>query len=356
MLVSAIAPAFADVGSDLNSYWAYTTPTINGTLALGEWTDANVVNFQLPMKDSTGTIHKTLNATLYVKNDYSNLYVAVQVFNDTYWAQDFSNRWKGLAVLFNYQDNGTLGHGENGEGITTWKSSPFYSKNDLYYDSGSFFWDADVNIGKTNDGKMNFTHTHPSAGYLGNWTFEMSIPLVGSDLGYDFNIPKAQLPRTVGFKVWFLDNVNHWDGVYPDVPPFNPLDQTTNAKTYGDLIINPLYTLTITTTGSGITAPAPGQHQYGYGTSVSVTATPSLGWLFDHWELDTVNVGATNPYVVTMNQNHTLLAVFKTIPLPPPPPVGGFSLRPTALPSLAYYGMSLAVLGAAVGIIRRKKR
>jgi hypothetical protein len=84
------------------------------------------------------------------------------------------------------------------------------------------------------------------------------------------------------------------------------------------------YTLYISTTTGGTTDPAPGFHAYVEGTSVAVTAIPSSGYNFDHWELDGVNVGATNPISVTMDRDHTLNAVFvATAPPPPPPPPPG---------------------------------
>jgi uncharacterized membrane protein YdcZ (DUF606 family) len=51
-------------------------------------------------------------------------------------------------------------------------------------------------------------------------------------------------------------------------------------------------------------------HQYPYNTVVNATATADPGYVFDHWELDTVDVGTGNPYFVLMNQNHTLKALF----------------------------------------------
>jgi hypothetical protein len=36
--------------------------------------------------------------------------------------------------------------------------------------------------------------------------------------------------------------------------------------------------------------------------------------MLDHWELDTVDVGVTDPYSVTMDANHTLVAVFVEAP------------------------------------------
>jgi hypothetical protein len=73
------------------------------------------------------------------------------------------------------------------------------------------------------------------------------------------------------------------------------------------------YTLTITATTGGTTNPAPGTHTYSANTNVQVTANANPNYLFDHWELDSVNVGSTNPYLVLMDSNHTLHAVFAPI-------------------------------------------
>jgi parallel beta-helix repeat protein len=78
----------------------------------------------------------------------------------------------------------------------------------------------------------------------------------------------------------------------------------------------PTYSLTITPTVGGITEPAPRTYSYTANSTVQVTATPNTGYLFDHWELDSVNVGSANPYSVLMNKNHVLKAVFS--PIPPP--------------------------------------
>jgi len=79
----------------------------------------------------------------------------------------------------------------------------------------------------------------------------------------------------------------------------------------------PTYNLTITTTVGGTTNPAPGTYTYTANASVQVTAIPNADYLFDHWELDTINVGSTNPYTVLMDNNHTLKAVFTYSPPPP---------------------------------------
>jgi len=40
-----------------------------------------------------------------------------------------------------------------------------------------------------------------------------------------------------------------------------------------------------------------------------------MSYVFDHWELDGVDIGSSNPVDITMNSNHTLVAVFKPAPV-----------------------------------------
>jgi hypothetical protein len=310
LLFVTVSPALAHLGTPIDSGWATVPPVINGNMAVGEWSDATVRDFTLEMRSrSDGTLNRTLNARLYVMNNLTQLFLAVRIFNDDYEAQDAGGRYNGLFVLFDDNHDGVLSVGDNGEGVTTWTFSPFYSANDLYY-AGGGFWDSDVDAGMTNDGALAWNHTNKVQGAIGNWTFEMMIPLVGTDgPSYDFNI--TTLPQTVGFKIWFQEPKKGLDGVYPDDPAITKnIDETSDGATFGDLTIHPLYTLTIITTTGGTTNPTPGQHQYPYDTVVSVTAMANPEYVFHHWELDGFNVGSTNPYLVTMNQNHTLKAVF----------------------------------------------
>jgi uncharacterized protein YneR len=74
--------------------------------------------------------------------------------------------------------------------------------------------------------------------------------------------------------------------------------------------------LTVIVMGSGSTTPSQGIHSYEEGTEVNVTATADAGWMFDHWILDSVNVGSDNPYTVIMDSDHSLTAVFSDV-MPP---------------------------------------
>jgi hypothetical protein len=78
----------------------------------------------------------------------------------------------------------------------------------------------------------------------------------------------------------------------------------------------PKYTLTITSTTGGTTNPPPATYIYEEGETATVQALPNSGYMLDHWELDAMNVGPTNPIDVLMDTNHTLHAVFTRIPPP----------------------------------------
>lgn len=76
------------------------------------------------------------------------------------------------------------------------------------------------------------------------------------------------------------------------------------------------YTLTISTSGSGNANPS-GNPSYISGSFPSVSATANSGWDFSHWTLDGNSVGSLNPYVVNMNQDHALVAIFEEESAPP---------------------------------------
>jgi hypothetical protein len=88
------------------------------------------------------------------------------------------------------------------------------------------------------------------------------------------------------------------------------VDTEDNTFINGVIEVTIFYTLAITTTTGGTTDPPPGNYSYKTGTTVTVTAIAYENYTFDHWELDSVNIGASNPVDVTMDANHSLHAVF----------------------------------------------
>jgi len=138
-----------------------------------------------------------------------------------------------------------------------------------------------------------------------------------------------------------VDNVDHYPLMNPYVspPPFK-------------------YALTIITANGGTTTPIPATHNYEAGSLVQVAAIPNANYLFDHWELDGLNVGSATPYVVVMNKNHTLKAIFRHIP-PPANPVGGYATlieEQRAVNPLTLYLAATTILATACTVFRHKRR
>lgn len=92
----------------------------------------------------------------------------------------------------------------------------------------------------------------------------------------------------------------------------NPMSTTWwNDATAGMSIYAQITSITPQPSIGGTTSPAPGTYQEDSGSIVSVTAIPNSGYMLAHWLLDGVDVGATNPVVVTMNALHSLEADFQ---------------------------------------------
>jgi hypothetical protein len=70
------------------------------------------------------------------------------------------------------------------------------------------------------------------------------------------------------------------------------------------------HTLTIMTTVGGTTCPAPGTHAYANGSIVTVNAIACSGYRFSCWDVDDLSNSTANPITMTMNENHTIEAVF----------------------------------------------
>jgi hypothetical protein len=99
-----------------------------------------------------------------------------------------------------------------------------------------------------------------------------------------------------------LENVYCYDNTATLIPM--DASETGLVKVYAVTV----YTLDISATAGGSTSPSVGTHLFG--GHVSVQADPDSGYVFEYWRLDGRDVGWYNPLDITMDMNHTLLAMF----------------------------------------------
>ncbi len=78
-----------------------------------------------------------------------------------------------------------------------------------------------------------------------------------------------------------------------------------------EVLAGPYWSLTVAATNGGMTSPSSGVYWFIDATEISIVANPDLGYGLEHWELDGFDVGKANPYNVTMNADHSLLAIFE---------------------------------------------
>jgi PKD repeat protein len=154
------------------------------------------------------------------------------------------------------------------------------------------------------------------------------------------------------FQYWDVDGTSQGTGVTTITVVMNA-PHTATAH-YTPQVIT--YKLKIEATTGGTTSPAPGTYTYAAGTQVQVTASPSPGYIFDHWELNGTNVGTATTYTVNVNANYVLKAFFKAVPAMP---VGGhsFSITPKSTTlQLTVYTTIVALLGSLITLMKKKRK
>ncbi|UCD96693.1 MAG: hypothetical protein JSV35_01170 [Candidatus Bathyarchaeota archaeon] len=137
---------------------------------------------------------------------------------------------------------------------------------------------------------------------------------------FDFPTPPSFNGSGIVFDMTFevlAEGISGLDFVLHDLPNSNaqPIPHQLINGTFDNRPSVEEFELVIAVDGSGSTSPAPGTYMYEVDTIVPVDALPAAGWMLDHWELDSVDVGAADPYEVTMDANHTLTAFFVEEPV-----------------------------------------
>lgn len=173
------------------SAWTWNTPTIDGVIDEDEWGTAAKIDFNI----TTSSI--IYNGTIYVMNDYNNLYLAARITDD-----DLGNEtmWDGFVFFFNNDDYGGPEFGDDGLACFT-ANVPL----DHFFYNNTLGWPSDLDYGGSEDGY---------AAVSGNGTynfFEIMHPLDSQDDAYDFSL---KINDMVGFCVGYADNVA-FSGFWP---------------------------------------------------------------------------------------------------------------------------------------------
>jgi parallel beta-helix repeat protein len=114
---------------------------------------------------------------------------------------------------------------------------------------------------------------------------------------YEAAIPAQPDGTLVNFKIIAYDNAGN----------MAVNDNSGDCYAYE---VHAFYELVIASTTGGATFPESGLYFYIGGETVEVYAMPNSNYVFHHWELDNVNVGSDATYIVEINKNHTLKAIF----------------------------------------------
>jgi hypothetical protein len=125
--------------------------------------------------------------------------------------------------------------------------------------------------------------------------------------------PLLRMGEILNYGKWYMYTIDGWSATLGD----NRLMTFEMFHYFGDPTMEfkiPTLAqgnLTINVEGTGSTDPSPGIHTYDICTEVTVDALETDPcWEFDHWMLDGVDVGSSDPYTLHMDQDHTLTAVF----------------------------------------------
>lgn len=264
------------------------------------------------------TYHVQINATAYGNITISQITPTESVYEIAFSQLTFDLTSETVAVfdLLPYDANYTLRVDENSDGVMDYELIPEVETLTTEYDIGIVeIVPSETIISQGYNLPINVTIVNTGAHVE---TFNVTLYANETIIIAKAVTLANGTPLTITV-IWDTSSFAH--GNYIIKGYANPLPSETNTadNTYTDGTVQVLqaYTLTIITTIGGTTDPAPGTYSYIVNSIVQVTAIPDANYIFDHWELDTINVGSANPYTVLMDNNHTLKAVFTYLPPPP---------------------------------------
>jgi hypothetical protein len=194
----------------------FGTPTIDGVLNSGEWDNAGSINFPVNIPPSQGG--GTVQGTLFVMNDATNLYLAVE----------FPFTASGNTASFQFDNDHGGGSLVNGDDAILRNTSTF---SDLVRTSDppcivGLCGLLDTTLGGTNDGAGAFSN----AG--GVTVYEFSHPLDSADDPYDFSLSTGDTVG-VGLFIWLLVPPSSFPNDFGDTG----FPSTLSPNAFGDILV-----------------------------------------------------------------------------------------------------------------------
>jgi len=189
--------------------WSEVQPTIDGIESPGEWDDADCHSNSVGGPPS--------DFTVCVKNDAVNLYIAVEVQNQTY-SDPAEAGLDFLNLAFDNNNNGVIEVGEDRLGVR-YDSALV---RDSFNPSGvPHHSDTDESDGGTNELVAAVTHDNPGSNTVGTYFAEYQHPLDSADDAHDFSLA---IGDTVGFAFSMAegdlpDTGFYWPSTVPDIAP-----------------------------------------------------------------------------------------------------------------------------------------
>jgi parallel beta-helix repeat protein len=296
------------------AYGIYLSSSSNNSISRNSITNCNSGIWFQESQDNSITRNEITNCLLtsgitfsgssnnsVFENKITSNIVGIRIYassNNTISMNTITNNLDLGIGLYSTSNGNTISENNvtaNNAGIVVFWSSDNYVFHNNFIDNRQQLWVGGLSKNSLDDG-------YPSGGnYWSDYT--------GVDVksGLNQNLSGSD---GIGDTPYVIDtdNIDH----YPLIIPFGASPP-------------PTYSLTIIITVGGTTNPVSGTYSYTANSAFEVSAIPNVNYLFDHWELDSLNVGSANPYTVLMNKNHTLKAVFS--PIPSPKPVGGYSIQ-----------------------------
>ncbi|MBS7657522.1 hypothetical protein KEJ33_06335, partial [Candidatus Bathyarchaeota archaeon] len=163
--------------------WATVIPNIDGILSSEEWSDASSKEFILNIQ---GEVKR---AQIFVKNDRTNLYIMLVIFDINYSPND--------CVWFIF-DNDNDGISEDKDDLLFITASGTYADCYLSVYDASYLRVFDNSDDGTNDLMASVRHTKRYD--VGDYVFELSRPLNSFDIKHDFVLP---LDNKIQFRLEF---------------------------------------------------------------------------------------------------------------------------------------------------------